>query len=66
MARTNNYIWMSVTRDEYELPLDIADSAPELASIVGVDSGTIYATVFRAEKQGKKARFVRVPVEELQ
>lgn len=41
------HIYMKVTRDKYRLPLAIADTAEELAKIVGRDARTIYRSVKR-------------------
>ena len=35
------YLYMKVTRDKYELPVAIADSAAELARILGVKVQTV-------------------------
>ena len=35
------YLYMKVTRDKYELPVAIADSAAELARMVGVKVQTV-------------------------
>lgn len=34
-------IWMMVTRDKYELPLAVADTARELSEITGYGIGSI-------------------------
>lgn len=35
-------IWMKVTTDKYELPIAVANSAKELAQIVGTTTSVIY------------------------
>lgn len=47
---------MKVTRDEYELPLAVADSSAELARIVGVKEGTIRGCVSRVQKRMRRSK----------
>lgn len=56
-----NNIYMTVTADEYELPICIADTVEELAKIYGVSKDTIYSAV-SLNKSGKRNgyKFVRV------
>jgi len=58
-------VWMMVSKDKFELPEAIADSAGELARIVGISEDTIYSTVSHM-KAGrlKSGRFRRVEIEE--
>lgn len=42
-------IWMEVTRDRYELPVAVADSAAELAELVGVKKENIWQHKSKAE-----------------
>lgn len=39
-----NYIWIKVTLDKYEFPLEIADSARELAEKCGVSEEKVKAS----------------------
>lgn len=58
-------IWMEVTRDRYELPVAVADSATELAEIVGVKPQSICQSRMRAEKgKLRHQRFIRVEVDD--
>lgn len=43
-------VWIKVTKDEFELPVAIADTAEELAEILGVDRSTILSAVRRYER----------------
>jgi hypothetical protein len=43
---------MMVTDDKFELPLAVADSAPELAKMVGRNVNTIYSGISH-EKHGR-------------
>ena len=41
------YYWLCVDIDEYELPIAVADTARELADILGITETTIYNCVMR-------------------
>ena len=43
-------IWMEVTRDEYELPVRIADSVEELAEMCGTSTNTIRSNISHCEE----------------
>lgn len=53
------HVYMKVTTDDLELPIAIADTAKELAEIIGVHENTVYAGVSRGRKS-----YVRVEVED--
>ena len=53
-------VWMKVTADAAELPMYVADSAEELARILGIKAGTIRSSVYLAKKNGTKSRYVCV------
>ena len=55
------YIWMRVTRDKYELPVAVADTAEELARIVGVNPHTIFKS---RKKSGSRSIYKKVEIEE--
>lgn len=57
-------IWMKVTKDEYELPLVIADTASELERKLGLAEGTIRSVVYKAKKRGSKTQYVKVEMED--
>ena len=40
-------VWLAVTADKYELPVYMADTAVELARMVGVTAGCVYSCAFR-------------------
>lgn len=54
---SRNVVYMEVTRDEYELPVAVADSAKELAQIVGKNRGSILSQISH-EKSGKVKRSI--------
>ena len=45
-------VWMLVTKDEFELPVVIADKSTELAKMCGVSNRTIISGALRS-KSGK-------------
>ena len=54
------FVYMLVTEDKFELPLAIADSAAELARMLGVDVNLIYSAVSKAKKRGGRSKYVKV------
>ena len=52
-------IFMKVTRDEYELPVAVADSKSELAHMVGVTPSSIWHSL---ERGWQKSTYVAVEV----
>lgn len=55
MMRTQQYLWMAVTADEYELPLAVEDTAAALARRLGVSEDTVRVMEYR----GKNERYRR-------
>lgn len=56
-------IWMMVSKDKYELPQVIANSATELAMLVGKTKNQIQSEVSHWEHgRLKRSRFVRVRI----
>lgn len=47
-------IWLAVTQDEYQLPIAVADTAQELAEIMGVKRITIISSVSRGRREIRK------------
>lgn len=58
-------LWMMVSKDKYELPLAVADSAPQLAEMVGVSTNAIFSS-YSCYKSGKHkfSRFQKVEVDD--
>ena len=54
-------IYAKVTRDEYELPIAVADSAGELANLCGTTKNAVMSSAYR---KGRKGRFRRVDIQE--
>lgn len=59
----SKYIYMAVTKDKYELPITIADTAEELGRMFGLTRSGISRAVNRYEKEKMKTRFRRVAIE---
>lgn len=60
--RTPRFLWMEVSNDEYELPLAVADSALELAKVLGLkDENSVISSVSRAKCGGYWCKYKRVP-----
>jgi hypothetical protein len=58
-------IWLKVTHDKYELPVMVADSAEELAKLLGCSVNNIHASRSHAKKhEGWWTPYRRVEVEE--
>lgn len=57
-------IWMLVTDDEYEFPLQIADSAVELARICGVTPNDIRSAVSHSKERGGRSIYVKVDIDD--
>lgn len=56
-------LWLAVTKDKYELPLAVADTAAELGAQIGKSSTSIWKAVRYAEKHGTRCAYVRVKIE---
>ena len=58
-------VWMMISKDKYELPIAVADTASELAKIVGKTKNHIQSEVSHYEHgRLKRPRFVRVRLED--
>lgn len=52
-------LWLKVTKDEYQLPLAVADTAAELARMTGVKPDSLYAMRCHGVKE-----YIKVEVED--
>lgn len=57
----NQYLWLAVTPDKYELPLAVAESSEKLGKIYGLSKKTV-ASMVRYGSDGSKSghKFVKV------
>lgn len=60
----NNVLYMEVTKDKYELPVAVADSAAALARLVGVRRNTISQCMSHTERYGGKCKYIKVVLED--
>lgn len=59
----NMAVWMMITKDEYELPLIIADTAKELAVLAGTSEDVVRSTISKFECGKRKfSKFRRVKI----
>ena len=58
------YVWMKVTNDKYELPVLVADSAPELAKMLGCSPNNIYSSLSHAKHQRQNSPYRKVVINE--
>lgn len=65
MNRKPRFVWMEISKDRYELPIYVADSAKELAELTGKQNATaIISAVSHAKKRGGWCKYTRVPITE--
>lgn len=58
-------LWLAVTRDEFEFPIYIADSAEELAELTGKATNTIRSMASKYKKgKVKFSRYRRVKLDD--
>ena len=60
----NNVLYMEVTKDKYELPVAVADSAAALARLVGVGKSSISQCMCHTKKYGGKCKYIKVVLED--
>lgn len=61
--RKKTYVYMQITKDEYEFPILTCDSLDELAERTGIRKNTIASTICKWEKGiHKKSGFIRVSI----
>lgn len=58
--KQKEFLYLAVTNDKYELPIAVADSASELAKMLGLSVCTIYTGVCRDAKNVRKIVKVEV------
>jgi hypothetical protein len=63
MARKK--IWMLCTKDKYNLPLAIYETAREMSNAVGVSTGTLYSYINKVKVNGwKYPKYVNVEIDD--
>lgn len=58
-------VWMYVTMDKYELPIYVADSAKELAKLVGTRTDLIRSAICHAQKRNGHCKYVEVNIDDI-
>lgn len=56
------YLYMKVTRDEFELPVAVADSVAELAKMLGIKPNTVSRSLSRQKCHGRKSCYRKVEI----
>lgn len=59
---SNDYVYMKITNDKYELPVAVADTASELANILGIKKSSIAASMYHARAGKRKEIYIKVYV----
>ena len=49
-------LYIAVTPDLYELPIAVADTAKELAKMIGTSENSVYSCISK-KRSGKKTKF---------
>ena len=58
-------LYMKITRDEYELPLAVAETKAELARMLGIERGKVRSAFAKVKKYGyKHSTYVVVEVDD--
>lgn len=60
---TEDYVYMKITDDKYELPVLVADTVRKLAEMDGVSESYVYSEIYRGEKGGKSL-YIRVLIDD--
>lgn len=56
------FLYIAVSHDEYELPIAVADTATQLAKILGLrDDSSVPSAIYRARRGGYWCRYRKVP-----
>ena len=57
------YLYVATTKDKYELPVAVADSARELADMMGMELITVYSYL-RGDRVNQRNNFYKIPWDE--
>lgn len=64
VAQSEQFYWLKVTLDEYELPLIVAETREELATLSGVKAKSITEEISRKTRTGRKCQWQKIYREE--
>lgn len=58
-------LYMGVTPDKYELPLYVAETAEELAKMVGTNRATVYSSItHKASGRDRGVKLIKIIIDE--
>ena len=57
-------VYMAVEMDKYELPYAVADSAEELAAMIGTARSAIYVGLSQEKSGRQRSRYKKVEIED--
>lgn len=57
-------VWMKVTNDKFELPVAVADTCKELATMLGVSENSIRCALSNSIRQHYKTPYRRIVLNE--
>lgn len=57
-------VYMKVTKDKYELPVAVANSARELANIIGIKENSIHSAISHSKNDGWHSCYIKVELDE--
>ena len=56
-------LYLAVTADKYELPFYVAETAVELAKVLGTSSHVVYSSIQRGYKRRDGLKLIKIEVE---
>lgn len=63
-VKREDYVYMKISNDKYELPMLVANTAKKLAELDGVSEGYVFSEIYRGEKTGCKTQYIRVAIDD--
>lgn len=57
-------MYIAITKDKYELPIAVADTAKELAEMVGTKPNTVLSAISHEHSRGSNSMFKKVLIDE--
>lgn len=58
------YLYIAVSLDEYELPIAVADTVPELARMMGTSANTINSSLSHKARRYRKVEIIEEGTDE--
>lgn len=63
MSKRDGCVWLLVTDDEYEFPLEMGDTPKELAEKIGRTENNISSAISKAKSRGNKCIYKKVKID---